>query len=169
MEEQRNEGRLSVPSNDGSSGVNNSRDNLPQGIAEQRANRCCNCLHVDYYQQYFDVTTQDVLQRVTFSLVPIKDKLSQAIGDNPDFYGPFWLYTSLIFLLAFAENLHNYIEVGYDKFEYDFQNFPPSFTIVYGIGFGAPLLISALMKYLSDVEMKFKVITCIYGYSFTSI
>eukprot|EP00344_Euplotes_crassus_P006513 CAMPEP_0196999112 /NCGR_PEP_ID=MMETSP1380-20130617/4358_1 /TAXON_ID=5936 /ORGANISM="Euplotes crassus, Strain CT5" /LENGTH=223 /DNA_ID=CAMNT_0042415927 /DNA_START=22 /DNA_END=693 /DNA_ORIENTATION=+ len=166
---QKAEGRHSVPSNDNINGEDNDQENFNQARLNQRADRCCNCIHIDYYQQYFDVTTQDVLQRLIFSLIPIKPKLEQAIGDNPEFYGPFWIYTTLIFLLAFAENLHNYIEVGYDEFEYDFKNFPPSLIVVYGVGFGAPLVLSLLMKWLSDVEMKFKEITCIYGYSFTSI
>lgn len=152
------EQRMSVSSNN-SNESGNQQQQLTQAQIDQRANRCCNGLHPDYYQQYFDVTTQDVLQRITFSLVPMNNKLEQVIGENPDFYGPFWIYTTLIFLLAFAENLHNYIAVGYEEFEYDFKNFPPSFTIVYGIGFGAPLILCTIMKYLSDIEMKYKAVT----------
>lgn len=142
---------------------------LTEEQLQKQAERCCNCLHLDYYEKYFDVTTQDVMQRVTFSLVPVGDKLAQAIGDKPDMYGPFWIYTTLLFLLAFSENLHNFIAVGYDEFQYDFKNVFPSFLTVYGVGFGVPLGLSFLMKYISDTELKFKEITCIYGYSFTSI
>lgn len=169
MEENKLEGRKSSASAGGNSGLDRSGEVLSPEESRRRANRCCNALHVDYYRSLFNVTTQEVLQRITFSLIPTSDKLLQAIGDSPDFYGPFWMYTTLIFLLAFAENLHNFINVGSDKFEYDFKNFPPSITFVYGIGFGAPLALSLLAKYLSETEMKFKEITCIYGYSFTSI
>jgi hypothetical protein len=145
------------------------KGDIPQDELLKRANRCCNCLHLDYYQEYFDVTTQEVLQRCLFSLIPVGDKLVQVIGEKPDMYGPFWLYTTLLFLLAFSENLHNYIAVGYDEFQYDFQNIFPSFFTVYGVGFGVPIAISFAMKYISNTELKFKEITCIYGYSFTSI
>ena len=30
-------------------------------------------------------------------------------GKKPDMYGPFWIYTTLIFALAAAGNLYNYI------------------------------------------------------------
>jgi protein YIPF1/2 len=126
-------------------------------------------LHLDYYQKYFDVSTQDVLQRLLFSLIPFSDKLLQAIGDTADLYGPFWIYTTLIFILAFAENMQNYLSVGSDEFQYDFANIPTSFFVVYGVGFGAPLGLSFLMKYMNDAELKFREITCIYGYSYTSI
>jgi len=131
--------KSNVSTGDDSGSANNANERLNDPDLEQKANRCCNCLHIDYYQQYFDVTTQDVLQRITFSLIPFGDKLVQAINEKPDFYGPFWIYTTLIFLLAFAENMHNFIAVGYDDFQYDFKNIPHTFFTIYGVGFGAPL------------------------------
>lgn len=161
--------RKSNASTGDDSGTGKPKERLNDADLEQKANRCCNCLHVDYYQQYFDVTTHDVLQRLLFSLIPFNDKLVQVIGESPDMYGPFWLYTTLIFLLAFSENLHNYIRLGYDRFEYDFENVPHSFFTVYGVGFGVPLAISFTMKYIASTELKFREVTCIYGYSFSSI
>lgn len=154
---------------DDSGASNNINNRLADPDIEMKANRCCNCLHIDYYQQYFNVTTQDVIQRLTFSLIPVGDRLAQAIGDRPDLYGPFWIYTTLLFLLAFAENMHNFIAVGYEDFQYDFENIPHTFFTIYGVGFGAPLVLAFIMKYVSEGELKFNEITCIYGYSFTSI
>jgi hypothetical protein len=145
------------------------KERLNKEDLEQKANRCCNCLHIDYYQQYFDVTSQDVLQRLLFSLVPFTSKLEGAIGDNPDMYGPFWIFTVLIFFLTFSENMHSYLLKGADDFEYNFRNFPPSIVTVYVLGFGAPVALSCLMKYLNGTELRFKEVTCIYGYSFSSI
>ena len=136
---------------------------------ERRANRWCNCLHIDYYQTYFDVTTQDVVQRLLFSLIPFSSKLEREIGERPDFYGPFWIYTSLIFLLTFSENMHNYLKDGADQFKYNFNNVSPAFVTVYWVGFGVPMIIGCLMKYMTEKELKYKELTCIYGYSFTSI
>ena len=169
LEEAKNVRKSNVSTGD-DSGVNNrSQEVLNEEQLAQRANRCWNCIHVDYYQKYFNVTTQDVMQRLVFSFIPYGDKLAQAVGDNPDMYGPFWMYTSLIFLLALAENLHNYIVEGNEDFQYDFKNVSSSFFTVYGIGFGAPLLLSFLMKWISDTELRFLEVTCIYGYSFSSI
>jgi len=41
--------------------------------------------------------------------------------------------------------------------------------VLYSVGFGVPLCLSLLMKYMTSGELKFKIIACIYGYSFTSI
>ena len=85
--------RKSDISTGGSSGANSGADNLNQ---PDKNDRCCNCMHIDYYRQYFDITTQDVLQRILFSFIPYNDKLLQAIGDRPDLYGPFWILTTVI-------------------------------------------------------------------------
>jgi hypothetical protein len=155
LEEAKKEMRKTDISTGEGSGANKSKDDLSPEEFEQRANRCCNCIHIDYYTKYFDVTTHDVLRRLFFSLNPFSDKLLQAIGENADLYGPFWIYTSMIFLLAFAENMHNYLAVGSNEFAYDFANIPPSFLVVYGVGFGVPLGLSFLMKCMNDAELKF--------------
>mmetsp|Transcript_8127 Transcript_8127/g.9226 ORF Transcript_8127/g.9226 Transcript_8127/m.9226 type:complete len:92 (-) Transcript_8127:158-433(-) len=82
-------------------------------------------------------------------------------------YGPFWIYTTLIFLLTFSENLHNYLLEGRENFESDFSNVPPSCFVIYGVGFGVPLALSFVMKLLTSDKLYFKEITCIYGYSFS--
>ena len=128
-----------------------------------------NWLQIDYYSQFFNVTTEDVKQRLIFSWVPFGDKLSQVIGENPDFYGPFWIYASLLFILAFSENMHNLLLYGEDKFISDFRNVIPSCIMIYGIGFGLPLGLSFALKYFVGGELKFREIACIYGYSFTPI
>ena len=107
-------------SNDDKKGSNGENSNKNKGL------NCCNCLHLEYYRQYFEVTTQDVLQRILFSLIPIGDKLAQAIGDNPDFYGPFWIYATMLFTLTFSENFHNYLIFGSEDFQSDFHNVIPS-------------------------------------------
>lgn len=107
-----------------------------------------------YFAQYFDVTTNDVLQRILWSAVPIRktgidmdeselteplasnidssdafsptidsdDRLLEQIGgrrkqysymerfiqSRPDFYGPFWISTTLVFLVALFSNLVSY-------------------------------------------------------------
>ena len=84
-------------------------------------------------------------------------------------YGPFWIYTTMIFLLGFAENMHNYWILDDENFEYDFKSITKAITIVYTVGFGVPLVLSFIMKYVSETELKFKEVTCIYGYAFSSI
>ena len=48
-----------------------------------------------YYQQYFDVDTDDVVARVVRAVSrPLAGDFSALCGDNPDLYGPCLLYTS---------------------------------------------------------------------------
>lgn len=63
-----------------------------------------------YYQQYFDVTTTQIRTRIARALLPMLGHKFYSDDDpTPDFYGPFWIATTLIFLLAAAGNFANYI------------------------------------------------------------
>jgi len=43
--------------------------------------------------------------------VPFNRDFYALANDKPDLYGPFWIYTTLIFLVAVAGNLSAYINV----------------------------------------------------------
>jgi len=43
--------------------------------------------------------------RLAGSLMPIKPMLKNQLGSNPDLYGPFWIYMTVIFSLAISENI----------------------------------------------------------------
>ncbi|XP_060065239.1 protein YIPF1-like [Ylistrum balloti] len=78
-----------------------------------------------YYQQFFDVETYQVLNRILGSMVPRpgSNYLKTHIQPNPDLYGPFWICTTLIFTTAIAGNLANYLQSGGKDYEwrYDFH------------------------------------------------
>lgn len=63
-----------------------------------------------YYQPFFDIETTDVSKRIFYSLLPIKTNFLEIIQDNPDLYGPFWIYTSLIFAIAASGNISQYLK-----------------------------------------------------------
>ena len=46
--------------------------------------------------------------RLLGALMPFKPMLKNQLGHNPDLYGPFWIYMTIIFTLAIAENIQNY-------------------------------------------------------------
>jgi hypothetical protein len=52
---------------------------------------------------------------VLASFVPFYPLLKTKIGDKPDLYGPFWIYTTVIFLLAIVENINNYFDSETDE------------------------------------------------------
>ena len=96
--------------------TNVSRPETPQLLlAEQRKpeektmlEKCCPCFTVEFFAQYFDVTTEDIRDRLLFSLVPFNGRFHTAFKAKPDLYGPLWIYTTLIIMLAISGNLSRY-------------------------------------------------------------
>ena len=74
-------------------------------------------------KKYFNVTTVDVRSRLLYSLIPFNPKFYDISENTPDLYGPFWIYTTLIFIIAAAGSLAKYI-IG-DSSQNFFQNFIP--------------------------------------------
>ncbi len=72
---------------------------------------------------YFNVNSADVGNRLVNSLVPFNGKFHDISEQTPDLYGPFWIYTTLIFFIAAAGSLAKYINDDKDK--NFFQEFVP--------------------------------------------
>lgn len=68
--------------------------------------------------------------------------------DKPDLYGPFWIYTTLIIILAISGNFSRYLQMGSDTFSYNFNFVPVAVVVVYSIGFGLPFALKVLMKFM---------------------
>lgn len=54
---------------------------------------------IEYYQQFFNVDTAIVLDRIASSMIPKRapvNYVKQHIGSNPDLYGPFWIVVTLV-------------------------------------------------------------------------
>jgi hypothetical protein len=70
--------------------------------------------------------------------------------EKPDLYGPFWIYTTLIVVLAITGNLTRYIDMVVNEdegtFESNFNYVPVAATVIYLIGFGLPLVLKLLLK-----------------------
>lgn len=66
---------------------------------------------IEYYQKYFNVSTNDVFARILGSVVPSfsENSLLNKIRPNPDLYGPFWISTTLIFTIAIAGNIVSFM------------------------------------------------------------
>ena len=87
------------------------------------------------------------------------------IKNNPDLYGPIWIYTSLILLISATGSLTRTIQ-GHNNKNF-FQEFIPiAGTIIYCVGFGLPILITFLMK-IFGITLGFVHVICTYGYSFS--
>ena len=84
-----------------------------------------------FYQQFFDIDTVDVKNRVLYSMVPMPGKsfLQYHIRPRPDLYGPFWICITLVFSIAISGNMADYLQKSFQaseehqplKWHYDFH------------------------------------------------
>ncbi len=61
--------------------------------------------------------------RLISSMIPFNAKFYDLLNNNPDLYGPFWIYTTLIFVLAASGSFSKYLKgMNYDEY---FSEFVP--------------------------------------------
>lgn len=124
-----------------------------------------------YYQSFFDIDTEHVVQRIMWSMVPLPGRatfLDRQIRPKPDMYGPFWIATTLVFSTAICANIANYLtNAGRDsKWTYDFHKVSLAATAIYSYTFLLPVLLWGLMWYRqSSNRYSLLEILCVYGYS----
>ena len=117
------------------------------------------------FKKYFQITSNDFILRFINSFIPFNHKFGNLIKNNPDLYGPIWIYTSLILLISATGSLTRTIQ-GHNNKNF-FQEFIPiAGTIIYCVGFGLPILITFLMK-IFGITLGFVHVICTYGYSFS--
>jgi len=117
-----------------------------------------------FIRPYFKVTFNDVKTRIIKSFLPINNSFFDIAIENPDLYGPFWIYTTLIYVIAAGGALSYYFTNSVNNY---FQAFVPvAGSILYCFGFGFPLVMWLCMK-IFKIEMKYVSLICLYGYSLT--
>lgn len=102
------------------------------------------------------------------SLLPIKPTFFDSVSPNADLYGPFWIATTVVFILFVTGNLAKSVtayETG-TPFEPDFTQMTVAASVVYAYTFGFSLLLWLLLRYYR-FPLSFLEITCLYGYSLT--
>ena len=122
---------------------------------------CCFAI----FKKYFQITSNDFILRFINSFIPFNNKFGNLVKNNPDLYGPIWIYTSLIVLISATGSLTRTLQ-GHNNKNF-FQEFIPiAGTTIYSVGFGLPILITFLMK-LFGIKLGFVHVICTYGYSFS--
>ena len=122
---------------------------------------CC----FNWLKKYFQITSKDFFRRILLSIIPFNKKFYEAIENSPDFYGPFWIYTSFIILVSGCGSLTRTIQGKRDT--NFFQEFVPTASIlIYCIGFGVPIFLTVLSK-LFGAKIDIAPVICVYGYSYT--
>ncbi|KAG1661604.1 hypothetical protein FOA52_000779 [Chlamydomonas sp. UWO 241] len=143
------------------------------------------------YRPYFNVDTQEVLWRVTSSLIgAFKPDFMAKTAEQPDLYGPFWIATTLIFFTAAAGNLSSWIAWSsaqggappppmpngtvptpsggevLQQWYSDPAKLGTSAAIFYGYAFIVSLALWFWIKYLAG-EIRLVNMFCVYGYALT--
>mmetsp|Transcript_103182 Transcript_103182/g.166354 ORF Transcript_103182/g.166354 Transcript_103182/m.166354 type:complete len:280 (+) Transcript_103182:55-894(+) len=120
------------------------------------------------YQQYFDVDTADVVDRLRRSL-SLKNEMFFEGEMKPDMYGPFWLCTTLVFVMAAAGNLGSllsFVPSEEDQvFAYDFSKLTVATSVLYGYCVVVPVSGWAASKVMLATPFSLTELICIYGYS----
>lgn len=76
---------------------------------------------LSFYAQFFDVDTSSVLSRCWAALFPRANFLDVLEG-NPDLYGPFWIATTVVFILFLGGTISQFLAEHHEKeFVYDFE------------------------------------------------
>ena len=123
----------------------------------------------EYYQQFFDVDTKQVLDRILGSMFPNPraNYLQTAIRPNPDFYGPFWVCATLVFTTAIAGNLVEYFKLqGEITSQINFHKVTYAAAAVFTYWWLMPTALYGFLYWRGNqAGLTFLEISCVYGYS----
>jgi len=122
-------------------------------------------------QRLFDVSTDDVVQRLRMVLIPHPPPpldLKEDLRSRPDFYGPFWIATTAVLFLAATGNFARLLETGdHANFKADYGLVSLAAGMIYGCLLAVPAVIRACL-FISGEEVAsvdFRQMICICGYS----
>ncbi|VDM97540.1 unnamed protein product, partial [Thelazia callipaeda] len=131
-----------------------------------------NIFSFEFYQQYFDIDTDQVLSRMLNSMVPKfrSNFISMYIQPFPDLWGPFWIAITLVFSTAICGNLAKYIEASGDvtnhQYGSDFRLVTGASAAIFCYIVLVPFFLYTLLWYRkSNLQYSYLDILCLYGYS----
>ncbi|GBG25012.1 Protein YIPF1-like [Hondaea fermentalgiana] len=125
---------------------------------------------VEYYMPYFNVTTEDVVERLKRVAMPWKNDFFEAVDARPDLYAPFWVCAALVFLIASTSNFASWIDhdsSSATEWQHDFKVLGLGASFVFGFALAMPFVAWGCFTYLgvSTANMTFIELACVYGYS----
>ncbi|KAK0918904.1 hypothetical protein LTR91_008696 [Friedmanniomyces endolithicus] len=117
-----------------------------------------------FYQQFFDVDTSAILLRCRAALFPGQNFLDVLDG-NPDLYGPFWIATTVVFILFMTGTISAYLaQQGKGHFAYDFELLGGAAGLVYGYTLVIPLGLWAVLRWFGSESANLMECWALYGY-----
>ncbi|KAI8636313.1 hypothetical protein BD408DRAFT_355921 [Parasitella parasitica] len=123
---------------------------------------------VEYYAQFFDVDTTQVIDRCLKSMYPVGDYAADTLQNQPDLYGPFWIATSVVFFVFVCSSLAGSLAayIAGKPHVYDFTLLSFAVVVVYMYAFLCPALVWASTKYFGCQPSLLEIINY-YGYGLT--
>ena len=118
--------------------------------------------------KYFNIELNDLKLKLKGAIIPFNKSFYQSIEINSDLYGPFWIFTTIIFLIALIGNVTSYFQAeDKENYVYNYNHVPHAVFIIYGFGFGAPFILWIISKFVFRIDIDLLTNMCVYGYSYT--
>ena len=105
---------------------------------------------------------QDVLKRM-LGAISFRRDLFPEVESKPDLYGPFWIVTSIVFLMAMISNGLEWLAHRSDTWAGDPEKIVYGAIILYGYVFGAGLALWAWLKVINLASISLPALWCIFG------
>ncbi|MCJ1249733.1 hypothetical protein MMC30_006959 [Trapelia coarctata] len=119
---------------------------------------------LSFYAQFFDVDTSEVLRRCRVALIPRANFLDILDG-NPDLYGPFWIATTVIFILFLTGTISRYLAIkGEEDFQYNFTLLTAASGLIYGYTFILPVALWGVLRWFGSEGANVLECWALYGY-----
>jgi hypothetical protein len=161
--ESENRGNQNQNKNPNSQFVINGNSNITEEVSNITVNYVNN--YLGFIGKYFNVELNDVISKLKGACIPFNKSFYESVENTPELYGPFWTFTTIIFLITVTSNLSGYLSSD-KNFSSNFNFMPYAALFIYGFGFGAPLIIYLLSKFSFKVDIDLITNICVYGYSF---
>jgi len=145
--------------------------NNSQAPAEPTPDKNYKFYQIEFYQFLFNVDSKEVGWRLLRSLFPYPPNFIDTMRANPDIYGPFWITSTVVFLMFAAGNFGAYLNwVFYGdhsvKWYPNFSYVSVSAFAIYGYQIIVPLILWIISKFLK-ISLTLLDCLCIYGYALT--
>jgi hypothetical protein len=125
-------------------------------------------MSLSFYTSFFEIDTDEILRRLKACVTYSQTKFFEEDlnGAGPDFYGPFWATTTLIFALAACGNFGSYLSSDSGStWTYNFAKLSVASFVLYGYMVLLPVLVWMFSKYAMKESMSLSKLACLYGYS----
>ena len=140
---------------------------------------------IGYYKSYFDISTDTLFSRMGRALNPASAPFyADEAAAPPDLYGPFWITSTLVLLIAVCANLGSYIDYYYvesdasteegsvpvarEPWKYNFSNLSVATSVLYSLISWVPVVLYFLLSRSGQAKGLVEVVSMM-GYSFTPL